>query len=163
MSEAELLRLLDELRKLPHETDWVEFKEANDNYDFRKLGKYFSALANEANLKNQPCGWLVFGVVNKDRSLCGSQFKRRSATQWIARDRGPGVETPGYHRASLREERHRAATPVREDLAARPDNPARSDNNVVALVFAAERHLMVARPFKAGLSVRRWPSSRSDD
>lgn len=54
MSEVELLRLLDELRKLPHETEWVEFKEAIDNYDFRKLGKYFSALANEANLKNQP-------------------------------------------------------------------------------------------------------------
>ena len=79
MSEAELLRLLDELRKLPHETEWVEFKEAKDNYDFRKLGKYFSALSNEANLKNQPCGWLVFGVVNKDRSLCGSQYRENPA------------------------------------------------------------------------------------
>ena len=70
----ETLLKLDQLRKLPHETEWVEFKEANVNYDFRKLGKYFSALSNEANLKNQPCGWLVFGVRN-DRSICGTKFR----------------------------------------------------------------------------------------
>ena len=51
MTESELLKKLDELRALPHETEWVEFKEANTNYDFRKIGKYFSAMANEANLK----------------------------------------------------------------------------------------------------------------
>jgi ATP-dependent DNA helicase RecG len=79
MSEAELLRLLDELRKLPHETEWVELKEANNDYDFRKLGKYFSALANEANLKERPCGWLVFGVVNNDRSICGSRYRENPA------------------------------------------------------------------------------------
>lgn len=66
---------LEELRRLPHETECVEFKEARTSFDFRKLGKYFSALSNEANLKNQTCGWLVFGIVNKDRSICGSQFR----------------------------------------------------------------------------------------
>jgi ATP-dependent DNA helicase RecG len=48
MTESELLKKLDELRALPHETEWVVFKEAKSNYDFRKLGKYFSAIANEA-------------------------------------------------------------------------------------------------------------------
>jgi ATP-dependent DNA helicase RecG len=78
MTEQELLLKLDQLRKLPHETEWVEFKEANQSYDFKKLGMYFSALSNEANLKNQPCGWLVFGVRN-DRSVCGSRFRQLSA------------------------------------------------------------------------------------
>lgn len=29
MTDTELLALLDDLRRLPHETEWVEFKEAN--------------------------------------------------------------------------------------------------------------------------------------
>ena len=57
---------LDELRALPGETEWVEFKHAERNFHFDDLGEYFSALSNEANLKVQPFGWLVFGV--KDRT-----------------------------------------------------------------------------------------------
>ncbi|MEZ6117130.1 MAG: putative DNA binding domain-containing protein [Pirellulaceae bacterium] len=80
MNEAELRQKLDELLRLPHETEWLEFKEAKSNFDFRELGRYFSALANEANLKNHPCGWLVFGVVNSDRSICGSNFRNDPAS-----------------------------------------------------------------------------------
>jgi ATP-dependent DNA helicase RecG len=75
VTHTELLSLLDTLLQLPHETEWVELKEANHGYDFRKLGKYFSALANEANLKRQPCGWLVFGVHDADRAIVGSMFR----------------------------------------------------------------------------------------
>ena len=75
MTDAELLALLDDLRRLPHETEWVEFKEAKRGYDFRKLGEYVSALANEANLKDQRCGWLVFGVRDNDRAVVGSRFR----------------------------------------------------------------------------------------
>ncbi len=75
MTEAERLRKLDELRALPHETEWVEFKEAKNSYGFDKLGRYFSALANEANLASQPCGWLIFGVANKDHGVCGSRYR----------------------------------------------------------------------------------------
>jgi ATP-dependent DNA helicase RecG len=74
MTDDDLFQKLDQLRRLHHENEWVEFKEANLSYDFSKLGKYFSALSNEANLKNQPCGWLIFGVRN-DRSICGSKFR----------------------------------------------------------------------------------------
>ena len=45
MEESELLQQLDQLRGLPQETEWVEFKEAKNQYDFNKLGKYFSALS----------------------------------------------------------------------------------------------------------------------
>ena len=78
MTHQELLHQLERLRKLPHETEWAEFKEANRGNDFKKLGKNFSALSNEANLKNQPWGWLVFGV-RDDRSICGSRFREDPA------------------------------------------------------------------------------------
>ncbi len=75
MTEAQLIQKLTELRSLPAETEVVEFKEAKNQYDFTKLGKYFSALCNEANLKGKQEGWLVFGVENKNKDIIGSQFR----------------------------------------------------------------------------------------
>jgi len=50
--------ILAQLRELPHETEWVEFKAARSDFDFRDLCKYVSALANEANLHQEPgAGW----------------------------------------------------------------------------------------------------------
>jgi len=60
---------------LTSENEIVEFKEANRNYDFTKLGKYFSALCNEANLKRRPHAWLIFGVEDKNHDIIGSQFR----------------------------------------------------------------------------------------
>ena len=60
MTNNELGELLRGLCALPAETEVVEFKEAKNGYDFAKLGKYFSALSNEANLKNKEFAWLVF-------------------------------------------------------------------------------------------------------
>lgn len=74
-TESELKKILAEMRKLPAETEWLEFKEAKNGYGFSKLGRYFSALSNEANLKGLPCAWLVFGVVDKNRDICGSQYR----------------------------------------------------------------------------------------
>jgi ATP-dependent DNA helicase RecG len=65
---------LDELLCLTSESEVVEFKEAKNGYDFSKLGKYFSALSNEANLKKQAVAWLVFGV-NDQRQVVGSNFR----------------------------------------------------------------------------------------
>jgi ATP-dependent DNA helicase RecG len=62
------------LLELSAENEVVEFKEAKNGYDFSKLGKYFSALCNEANLKRQPSAWLVFGV-NDQRRVVGSHFR----------------------------------------------------------------------------------------
>lgn len=65
-----------ELLLLPIETEWAEFKEARGNFDFDQLGRYFSALSNEANLNGQPFGWLVIGVTNKlPRVAVGTHYK----------------------------------------------------------------------------------------
>jgi ATP-dependent DNA helicase RecG len=42
--------VLDRLLALESENEIVEFKEANTNFDFDDIGKYFSSLSNEANL-----------------------------------------------------------------------------------------------------------------
>jgi len=76
MTPEELKAKLKEMVALPAETEWIEFKEAKNNYNFNDLGKYFSALSNEANLNGQPAGWLVFGVTDKPpRKICGTNYR----------------------------------------------------------------------------------------
>lgn len=77
MTPVELQAKLTEFLSLPAESEWVEFKEAKDNKHFDDIGEYFSALSNEANLKGQPFGWLIFGVKDKPvpRSIVGSQYR----------------------------------------------------------------------------------------
>ena len=57
------------------EDEVVEFKKAENNFDFDDLGKYFSALSNEANLRDKGFAWLVFGVHDKTREILGTTFK----------------------------------------------------------------------------------------
>ena len=76
MTKDELVQKLNELRGLPAETEVFEFKEAKNSYDFRKLGRYFSALSNEANLKGVPHAWLIFGIRDRGRTIVGSRFRR---------------------------------------------------------------------------------------
>ena len=75
MTVEELTNILDSLLILPAETEVVEFKRAERNFDDRDLGQDFSALSNEANLKGRPCAWLVFGVENHTHEVVGSQYK----------------------------------------------------------------------------------------
>ncbi len=53
----------------------MEFKEAKNAFHFDSLGKYFSALSNEANLKGVPRAWLVFGVEDKRHDIVGTNFR----------------------------------------------------------------------------------------
>ena len=53
----------------------VEFKKAENNFDFDDLGKYFSALSNEANLHSLPFAWLVFGYDEKKHEIVGTSYK----------------------------------------------------------------------------------------
>lgn len=66
-------------------TDWenevVEFKEAKVSKSVDDIGRYFSALSNEANLNGIQNGWLIFGVSeSKDKHLVGTHFKEGSKT-----------------------------------------------------------------------------------
>lgn len=74
MSSNEISAILDNLLAMPGENELVEFKEAKNQYGFDKIGQYFSALSNEANMKGKERAWLVFGVKN-DRTVVGSNFR----------------------------------------------------------------------------------------
>lgn len=69
--------LLETFNKLLEqcENELVEFKEAKGNFDTHKLGQYFSAISNEANLKDKQFGWLVFGVDDKKHQIVGTNYK----------------------------------------------------------------------------------------
>ena len=64
---------VEELLRSNTETEVLEFKEAKFNYDTNKLGKYFSALGNEANLAGKDRAYLLFGVKN-DKTVVGTQL-----------------------------------------------------------------------------------------
>jgi ATP-dependent DNA helicase RecG len=57
------------------ENEVIEFKEASNNYKQDDIGRYFSAISNEANLKGLQYGWLVFGVNNKTRTIVGTDYR----------------------------------------------------------------------------------------
>ena len=75
MTESELQEVLKHLLA-GWEHECVEFKDANDNFSTSDIGKYFSALSNEANLRSLSAAWLVFGVDNKTRQVIGTDYRR---------------------------------------------------------------------------------------
>lgn len=74
MTEPELQQVLQRLL-VGWENECVEFKDANDNFSTSDIGKYFSALSNEANLRGQSAAWLVFGVGNQSRQIIGTNYR----------------------------------------------------------------------------------------
>ena len=74
MTPSELSSLLDHLIAT-WENEVVEFKQASNDYSTDDIGKYFSGLANEANLRGADDAWLVFGVNNKTRNVVGTNFR----------------------------------------------------------------------------------------
>jgi len=75
-TESQLQNKISELRAMSSENEVVEFKEAKTKFDFDKLGKYVSALANEANLKGKETAWLVFGVKDRTHVVVGTNYKQ---------------------------------------------------------------------------------------
>ena len=72
-----LIGLVHELRKLPVETEWVEFK--HNNSDPVQIGEYLSALSNSAVLHDQPRAWLAWGIRDSDHAVVGTTFRPRQA------------------------------------------------------------------------------------
>lgn len=69
MMEELLLRFLT----VSSESEVLEYKKAGIQYDRDKLGRYFSALSNEANLKGLPSAWMLLGVAN-DKTITGTSI-----------------------------------------------------------------------------------------
>ncbi|MBB4478957.1 RNA-binding domain-containing protein [Rhizobium etli] len=78
MDQATLSALLTQLIS-NWESEVVEFKRGKDGFQSGDLGKYVSALANEANLRGRDRAWLVFGVDDKTRVVVGTSYKENPA------------------------------------------------------------------------------------
>lgn len=65
-------QILIELLKHP-ENEVAEFKKADKGKDFDDVGKYFSALSNEANLRGRHYAWLVYGIDDKTQEAVGTR------------------------------------------------------------------------------------------
>jgi len=84
------------------EGEVVEFKRASDGYSTSDIGKYFSALANEANLRNEEKAWLVFGVDNDSRQVVGTDYRPepdrlQSLKMQISSDTEPSITLRDIH------------------------------------------------------------------
>lgn len=70
--EEYLIGLVKELIKLPHETQWLEFKVDNGKPD--EIGEYISALSNGAALEEKSHGYLIWGIEDSNHEVVGTNF-----------------------------------------------------------------------------------------
>lgn len=141
MDQSQLKKTLAELIAA-WESEIVEFKEASNDYSTHDIGKYFSGLANEANLRGKQCAWLIFGVSSSSRSIMGTNYRQdsehlRSLKQQISADTEPSVTFREIH--ELRDERGRLvmmeipAAPVGLPIAWKGHYYARAGESLISL------------------------------
>ena len=104
-----LLGLVRELCKLPHETDWVEFKLNQDAP--QEIGVYISALANAATLHGKAQAYLLWGVENGTHAITGTSFSPSRAKKgnepletWLLRLLSPRIDFR-FHEVTANEQR----------------------------------------------------------
>jgi ATP-dependent DNA helicase RecG len=94
--------LLQNLLQSDTETEVLEFKEAKNQYSKDKLGQYFSALGNEANLKGNACAYLLMGVKN-DKTIVGTNISDSQINEYkkeIADHTSPCLSFTNVHRVN---------------------------------------------------------------
>jgi predicted HTH transcriptional regulator len=72
-----LVSLVREFCRLPHETEWVEFKV--NEAEPQQIGEHVSALANSAALAGKAFAYLVWGVTDDKHAIVGTRFAPRLA------------------------------------------------------------------------------------
>ena len=69
---AYLADLVENLRRLPHETEWVEFKE--NKADPRMIGEDIAALANGAALHSREKAYMLWGIADGTQAIVDTKF-----------------------------------------------------------------------------------------
>jgi len=110
MTEPRTLAIIDDLRKLPAEAPWAEFKENNANAPL--IGKLISALANSARMSDEHFAYVVWGVRDGTHQAVGTTFEPGTQKEnnqpldlWLAQRLQPAIdfrfETIDYHGTRL--------------------------------------------------------------
>ena len=88
------IALIDDLRTLPAETEWVEFK--HNNADPAQIGKRMSALSNVACIWGQQFAYIVWGIEDGTHKVVGTTFEPKTETKgaeplelWLAKALAP--------------------------------------------------------------------------
>lgn len=97
--DAEYLAgLVSNLRQLPRETEWVEFK-VDQATEPQQIGEYISALANGAALNGKPLAYLLWGIADGSHAVVGTKFMPADAKQgneplenWLRRSLMPSID-----------------------------------------------------------------------
>lgn len=109
-TDPRTLAIINDLRKLPAEAPWAEFKE--NNPDGQMIGKLISALSNSARVADQHFAYVVWGIRDGDHAAIGTTFEpalRKESGQpldlWLAQRLQPAIdfqfETVDYHGTRL--------------------------------------------------------------
>ena len=95
---AYLIDLIHSLRRLPRETEWVEFK-VNQATDPKEIGEYVSALANGATLNGKDAAYILWGIKNDDHEVVGTRFEPSTTKvgnepleHWLRRGLAPRID-----------------------------------------------------------------------
>ena len=98
MTNDELIELIDELRTLPKETEWIEFKTGAATTN-QRLGQYISAISNVACINHQLFGYLIFGIDDPTHKVVGTSFRFKNKKEgneelelWIRRLLNPSIK-----------------------------------------------------------------------
>lgn len=98
MRKSNLADFVSEIRKIPTENEWIEFKLNHQSPE--KIGEYISALANSACLHQVPEAYLVFGIGDDKHEIIGTSFfpnKRKGKGNedlepWLRRNIDPSID-----------------------------------------------------------------------
>ncbi len=97
MQNSDFKILLEELTKLPTETEWLEFKVDNSNPEM--IGQKISALSNSASLRNKTHGYLIYGVKDDTHDIVGTNFNplttkkgNEELEHWIIQRLNPRID-----------------------------------------------------------------------
>ncbi len=93
--------LVNEIIKLPNETEWIEFKHNNE--DPQMIGEYISALSNSAALNGKTNAYIIWGVDDSTHEILGTTFTPSSAKKggealenWLLRLLEPKIDFKFY-------------------------------------------------------------------
>lgn len=122
MNRARDIALVDELRAMPAETAWLEFK--HNNADPEMIGKRCSALSNAARVAGHDCAYMLWGIADGSHEVVGTVFRpdaERVGGQvlqlWLANKLQP---SPAF---SFRTVEHPAGRVVLLEIPAAPGAP----------------------------------------
>lgn len=95
-SKEYLFGLLQELIKLPNETEWIEFKL--NKGEAEEIGEYISALSNSAALFGKTNAYLVWGIEDSTHEIIGTKFSpeteklgNEELESWLLRHLNPKI------------------------------------------------------------------------